>query len=96
MVVMIVIVMISIAYLHAIALDYTSCIQLISSHMTEQEAKGAYLRQSLEALLLQHLLAGCPDCETQCLLQLRLQQLAQHPGPLPHHQRKLLGDVQQG
>lgn len=62
--------------------------------MTEQEDEGAYLSQSLEALLLQYLLAGCPDSESRSLLQ--LQRLAQHPGPVPHHQRKLLGDVQQG
>ena len=67
--------------------------KLISSHTTEQEDEGDYLRQNPRALLMRHLLAGCPDSEFQSL---QLQHLTQHPVPLPHHQRRLLGDVQQG
>lgn len=73
----------------------TQAVQLISSQTAEQD-EGAYPSQSLEALLMQHLLAGCPDSERHSLLQLRVQHLSQHPGPLPHHQRRLPGDDQQG
>ena len=94
MVTIFVIIIFSIAYLVAIPPGYASCSQLLSSHMTEQEDEAAYLRQNPEAVLMRHLLAGCPDTESQSLLQ--LQRLAQHPGPLPHHQRRLLVDAQQG